>query len=441
LWAVYSTFSHWNLDTLMMKLLVKNIGQLVTVVEGGEVCLAGKAMSQIKVREGNAEQPLALAVDDDGLIAMLDTQKQVLERFKDSHFSEVVDAKGCAVTPGLVDGHTHPVWAGDRVHEFAMKLAGASYMEVHAAGGGINFTVEKTRAADEEELLDLLLPRLRAMLQHGTTTVECKSGYGLETATEVKMLTVLEKARSKCPIEISSTFCGAHSVPKGSTAAEATIDVIEKQMPAVLKLREKGEMNVENIDVFCEKGVFEVEHSQRILEAGKAAGFRVNFHGDELNPLGGAEMGAAIQAEAISHLEEISPAGIQAMAVSGSVGVILPTTAYILRLKSPPVRDMINCGMVVALGTDFNPNAHCLSMPMVMHLACVNLKMTLNEALAAATINAAHSIGRGASHGSLQVGKVADMLVLGEKRWEHLVYQLGSRDVIRHVVKKGNIVV
>jgi len=425
----------------MMKLLVKNIGQLVTVVEGGEVCLAGKGMGQIKVREGNAEQPLALAVDDDGLIAMVDTQKQVLERFKDSHFSQVVDAKGCAVTPGLVDGHTHPVWAGDRVHEFAMKLAGASYMEVHAAGGGINFTVEKTRAADEEELLDLLLPRLGEMLRHGTTTVECKSGYGLETATEVKMLRVLEKARSKCPIEISSTFCGAHSVPKGSTAAEATRDVIEKQLPAVLKLREEGQMNVENIDVFCEKGVFEIQDSQSILEAGKAAGFRVNFHGDELNPLGGAEMGAAIQAEAISHLEEISPAGIQAMASSGSVGVILPTTAYILRLKSPPVRDMINCGMVVALGTDFNPNAHCLSMPMVMHLACVNLKMTLNEALAAATINAAHSIGRGASHGSLQVGKVADMLVLGQQRWEHLVYQLGSRDVIRHVVKKGTIVV
>jgi len=426
---------------LMMKLLVKNIGQLVTVVEGKEVCLAGKGMSQIKVREGNADQPLAVAVDDDGLLAMVDCQKQVLERFKDSHFAEVLDAKGCAVIPGLVDGHTHPVWAGDRVHEFAMKLAGASYMEVHAAGGGINFTVEKTRAADEEELLGLLLPRLKAMLHHGTTTVECKSGYGLETATEVKMLRVLEKARPKCPIEISSTFCGAHSVPKGSTAAEATIDVIEKQLPAVLKLKEEGEMNVENIDVFCEKGVFEVEHSQRILEAGKAAGFRVNFHGDELNPLGGAEMGAAIQAEAISHLEEISPAGIQAMAVSGSVGVILPTTAYILRLKNPPVRDMINCGMVVALGTDFNPNAHCLSMPMVMHLACVNLKMTLNEALAAATINAAHSIGRGASHGSLQVGKVADMLVLGEKRWEHLVYQLGSRDVIRHVVKKGTVVV
>merc|ERR1719220_2531121 len=170
---------------------------------------------------------------------MIGSQAEVVEAYSEERFSRVIDAGGGAVLPGLVDGHTHPVWAGDRVHEFAMKLAGASYMEVHAAGGGIHFTVERTREAGEEELLGLLLPRLKAMLHHGTTTVECKSGYGLETETEVKMLRVLEKARPKCPIEISSTFCGAHSVPKGSTAAEATIDVIEKQLPAVLKLKER----------------------------------------------------------------------------------------------------------------------------------------------------------------------------------------------------------
>merc|ERR1712198_512864 len=197
-----------------MKLLVKGIGQLVSVSEGQNF-LAGKEMANIKIKDGC----LAVAVDNNGKIAMVGTQKEVTERYNEKTFSDIIDAGGNAVIPGLVDGHTHPVWAGDRVHEFAMKLAGASYMEVHAAGGGINFTVEKTRAAGEEELLDLLLPRLRAMLHHGTTTVECKSGYGLETATEVKMLRVLEKARSKCPIEISSTFCGAHSVPKGSTAA------------------------------------------------------------------------------------------------------------------------------------------------------------------------------------------------------------------------------
>jgi len=311
---------------------------------------------------------------------------------------------------------------------------------VHAAGGGIHFTVDKTREASEQELLDLLVPRLNRMLRAGTTTVECKSGYGLDAENEVKMLRVLERAKKLVPIEISSTFCGGHAVPKGSNAEKATKDVIENQLAQVLRENASGNLNVENIDVFCEKGVFEIEDSRKMLEAGKKAGLRVNFHGDELFPLGGAEMGAELKAEAISHLEEISPAGIQGMADAGSVAVILPTTAYILRLKHPPVRDMINCGVIVALGTDFNPNAYCLSMPTVMHLACVNLRMSLPEALAAATINAAHSLGRSSTHGSIEVGKVADMVLLTEKKWEHVVYQFGQQDVIKQVVKGGDIV-
>lgn len=418
-----------------MKLLIKDIGQLVTVVEGTRF-LAGKDMSTIKVRDGC----LAVAVDDDGRIAMIGTQDEVLEKHKESVFTRVVDAGGQAVIPGFVDGHTHPVWAGDRVHEFAMKLAGASYMEVHAAGGGIHFTVDKTRAATEQELLELLVPRLRRMLCSGTTTVECKSGYGLDTETEVKMLRVLERARKIVPIEISSTFCGGHAVPKGSNAEKATKDVIENQLAQVLKENAAGTLNVENIDVFCEKGVFEIEDSRKMLKAGQKAGLRVNFHGDELFPLGGAEMGAELKAEAISHLEEISPVGMRGMASAGSVAVILPTTAYILRLKHPPVRDMINSGVIVALGSDFNPNAYCMSMAMVMHLACVNLKMSLSEALAAATINAAHSLGRSSTHGSIEVGKQADMILLREKKWEHVVYQFGQQDVIKHVVKGGEVV-
>jgi len=418
-----------------MKILIKGIGQLVTVAEGTKF-LAGKDMSTIKVREGC----LAVAVDDEGKIAMIGSQKEVTEKYNEKTFRTVLDADGKAVIPGFVDGHTHPVWAGDRVHEFAMKLAGASYMEVHAAGGGIHFTVDKTREASEQELLDLLVPRLNRMLRAGTTTVECKSGYGLDAENEVKMLRVLERAKKLVPIEISSTFCGGHAVPKGSNAEKATKDVIENQLAQVLRENASGNLNVENIDVFCEKGVFEIEDSRKMLEAGKKAGLRVNFHGDELFPLGGAEMGAELKAEAISHLEEISPAGIQGMADAGSVAVILPTTAYILRLKHPPVRDMINCGVIVALGTDFNPNAYCLSMPTVMHLACVNLRMSLPEALAAATINAAHSLGRSSTHGSIEVGKVADMVLLTEKKWEHVVYQFGQQDVIKQVVKGGDIV-
>jgi len=411
---------------------------VVTVVENGAKYLAGVEMSSICVKQGPG--PHSIAIDDKGNIAMIDTDEKVSSRYGEGEFECVVDALGGSVLPGLVDAHTHPVWAGDRVHEFAMKLAGATYMDVHKAGGGINFTVSATHEASEDELYQLLKPRLLRMSRAGTTTVECKSGYGLDTDNEIKMLRVLELAKAEGNIEISSTFCGAHSVPRGSTQDEATVDVITKQLPAIVKEVNKGNISVDSIDVFCEKGVFEIENSRKILEAGKKLGLRMNFHGDELHPLGGAEMGASLGAEAISHLEEVSSAGVEAMARAGSCAVILPTTAYILRLPKPPVRQMISKGVIVALGTDFNPNAYCLSMPVAMHLGCVNLGMSLPEALAAATINSAHSLGRGATHGSLEPGKVGDLLILSTPTWEHLVYQLGQQDVIKHTVKRGRIV-
>ncbi|XP_042230180.1 probable imidazolonepropionase isoform X1 [Homarus americanus] len=322
-----------------------------------------------------------------------------------------------------------------------MKLAGATYMEVHAAGGGINFTVEHTRAASEEKLLQLLLPRLHRMSRAGTTLVECKSGYGLDVDTELKMLRVLEKARPHAHLTISSTFCGAHSVPRGLTAEEATRRVLEQQLPAVKSAKDAGELHVDSIDVFCEQGVFNVDQSRRILEAGQREGFFINFHADELHPLKGAEMGASLGAETMSHLEEVSEEGIAAMAKAGTVGVLLPTTAHILRLPSPPARAMINAGVPVALGTDFNPNAFCLSMPLAMHLACVIFKMSLNEALTAATLHAAHALRKAHAHGSIEPGKVADFVIVDAPRWEHLVYQLGGADhVISHVIKAGTVV-
>jgi len=301
-----------------MKLLVKGIGQLVSVCEGQNF-LAGKEMANIKIKDGC----LAVAVDNNGKIAMVGTQKEVTERYNEKTFSDIIDAGGNAVIPGLVDGHTHPVWAGDRVHEFAMKLAGATYMEVHAAGGGIHFTVERTREASEADLVELLVSRLKRMLKAGTTTVECKSGYGLDTETEMKMLRVLEAAKSLVAIEISSTFCGAHAVPRGSDMNKAAEHVINKQLPAVMEEVKAGNLNVENIDVFCEKGVFELEQSKKILEAGRQAGLRLNFHGDELHPLGGADMGADLKAEAISHLEEINDAGMEAMSRWGKKVVFM----------------------------------------------------------------------------------------------------------------------
>ncbi|XP_059843789.1 probable imidazolonepropionase isoform X2 [Hypanus sabinus] len=344
------------------------------------------------------------------------------------------------VLPGLVDAHTHPVWAGDRVHEFAMKLAGASYMEIHNAGGGIHFTVEHTRKASEDELFNSLKERLLCMLRAGTTLVECKSGYGLNLDTEAKMLRVIEKARSELSVGVSSTYCGAHSVPRGKTMGEAVDAIINVQLPKLKEMMANGEFHIDNIDVFCEKGVFDLDATRAILQAGKQLNLQINFHGDELHPMHAAELGAELGAAAISHLEEVSDAGIAAMATAKSCAVLLPTTAYILRLKTPRARDMLDAGVIVALGSDFNPNAYCFSMPMVMHMACVTMKMTMAESLAAATINAAYALGKSKSHGSLEVGKEGNILIINAPRWEHLIYQFGGhRELIKYVITKGKI--
>lgn len=422
------------------KLLVEHARQVVQVCARGEHFLSGKNMKTMAILEGS-EQGYSVLINSDGTIAAVGESDDIASSYSKENVDTVIDAGGKCVIPGLVDAHTHSVWAGDRVHEFAMKLAGASYMDIHRMGGGIHYTVNHTKAANEETLLSLLLNRIRQMSQSGTTLVECKSGYGLDLENEVKMLRVIDQARKKVPVEISSTYCGAHAVPKDTTAAAATKDVLEKQIPYITSLVKAGELQVENIDVFCEKDVFDVPQSRAILKAGKEAGLQVNFHGEELNRLNSAEMGAELGANAISHLEEVSPEGIHAMAQSGTVAVILPTTAYMLRLRPPPVRDMIEVGVAVALGSDFNPNAHCLAMPVVMNLACVTFHMSMSEALVAATINAAHALGLSTMHGSLERGKWGNLVILDAPTWEHLIYQIGCHnEVIAAVVFKGDLV-
>ncbi|XP_001636017.2 probable imidazolonepropionase isoform X1 [Nematostella vectensis] len=425
----------------MKNLIIRHARQVVLVCKNGERILKGEALKNIAILEGSVNRGISVVADEFGKIECIGYDDDVEPQYNECSFASEVDATGMCVLPGLIDGHTHPVWVGDRVHEFAMKLAGASYMDVHKAGGGINFTVEHVHKATEDELYEPLKQRLNRMLQCGTTLVEAKSGYGLNTENEMKMLRVIERAKKELPIEISSTFCGAHAIPRGSTAKQAADNIINEQIPTLVKAIKAGELDVENIDVFCEKGVFEVEETRVILQAGKDAGLAINFHGDELHPIKGAELGAELGARAISHLEEISEEGIKAMSKSSVIGVLLPTTAYILRLKPPPARAMIDAGVAIALGTDFNPNAYCLSMPLTMHLACCILRMSMTEALAGATINAAASLGRADTHGSLEVGKFADMVVINAERWEHLIYQIGGHDdIIQHVVKHGKVV-
>ncbi|XP_073756581.1 probable imidazolonepropionase isoform X2 [Callorhinus ursinus] len=377
------------------RLLLENARQVVMVCGRGERFLARDALRSLAVLEG-----ASLVVGTDGLIKAIGPADAIQKMFSEETFEERIDCSGKCILPGLVDAHTHPVWAGERVHEFAMKLAGATYMDIHQAGGGINFTVEHTRQASEEELFCSFQERLQRMMRAGTTLVECKSGYGLNLETELKMLRVIERARRQLPIGISATYCGAHSVPKGKTAPEAADEIINSHLPKLKELGRSGEIHVDNIDVFCEKGVFDLSSTRRILQSGKEMGLQINFHGDELHPMKAAEV-----------------------------------------LKQPRARKMLDEGVIVALGSDFNPNAYCFSMPVVMHLACVNMRMSMPEALAAATINAAYALGKSDTHGSLEVGKQGDLIIINSSRWEHLIYQFGGHhELIEYVVAKGKVI-
>lgn len=416
----------------MYKLWVHNARQVV-VLEGES------APWRVRVLEGGAEGGVGVLVAQDGTVAAVGPDGVLRAAVSAGGGTAAeLDARGGCVLPGLVDGHTHPVWAGDRVHEFARKLAGATYMDIHREGGGIGFTVAHVRAASEESLLADVLARLGRMLAAGTTLAEAKTGYGLEWATEAKMLRVLEAARRRSPVELVVSYLGAHSVPKGCSAADAARDVCDVQLPALAALRAQGATSAENVDVFFERGVFEENETRAILGRARGLGFALNFHGDELHAMGSGRLAAELGAAAVSHCERLDAADRAAMAAAGVAAVLLPTTAYVLRIDPPDARALIDAGVRVALGSDFNPNAHCLSMPLVMNLACVHMRMTLEEALLGATIHAAYSLRRDKTHGSIAVGKSADLLVLAAPRWEHLIYQMADPPIAA-VVKRGDV--
>ncbi|XP_077355487.1 putative imidazolonepropionase isoform X2 [Festucalex cinctus] len=310
-----------------LKLLVKNAQQVIVICNNGEKYVT-KGDGDIDI---HILHNASVVVGSDGLIKAVGPADAIEREYMHASFNSVIDATGMCVLPGLVDAHTHPIWAGDRVHEFAMKLAGATYMDVHRAGGGIHLTVERTRAAGAGDLLASLSGRLERMRRAGTTLVEVKSGYGLELPTEMKMLEVMEEARRNLPVAISATYCGAHSVPKGKSMEEATQDILQVQLPALKVRMAAGTLRVDNIDVFCEEGVFDVASTRAILQAGKDMGLNANFHGDELHPMNAAQLGAELGALAVSHLEEATDEGIAAMARAKTAAVLLPTTAYILR--------------------------------------------------------------------------------------------------------------
>jgi imidazolonepropionase len=349
--------------------------------------------------------------------------------------AQVIDARGCTVVPGFVDPHTHLVFAGDRRDELRRRLAGATYADIAASGGGIVKTVAATRAASEHDLVDGARRRLAEMLAFGTTTAEAKSGYGLELAAERRMLCAIKTVSAGQPVDLTATFMGAHEVPveyRGRRSAYVA-HIVDEMIPAIA-----SERLAEWCDVFCEDGVFTADESRRILEAGLRHGLKPRIHADELALSGGSRVAAEVGARSADHLIFVDEAHARGLADRQVVATLLPSAAFFLKLgRYAPARMLIEQGVAVALASDINPGGgFTSSMPFVMTLACFGMNMTLEEALVGATINAAASIDRADTVGSLEVGKQFDAVVVNGMLTD--LIRVGG-PVIRQVIKRGRI--
>jgi len=396
-------------------LLVVNAGALVTMA-GPARARVGAEHSQLGIVVGGA-----VAVKK-GLVAAVGTTRELRARFS---AKSAIDARGSLVTPGLVDPHTHLVFMGSRENEFEQRAAGRTYSDIAQAGGGIHSTVEKVRAATRGDLVRSGRPRVRSMLEHGTTTIEAKSGYGLSVEDEVKSLEAIRE------LGCVPTFLGAHEVPLGRARADYVREVAEVMIPRVRGL-------ARHCDVFCEVGVFSTDDSRVILSAAKAAGMSLKVHAEEFRASGGAELASELGAVSADHLMAVTDRGIRALRRSGTVAVLLPGTSLFLGGgRYAPARRMIEEGVAVALGTDFNPGScTAVSLPLIMSIACTHLGMSPAEALAASTLNAAYACGEGARAGSLEPGKRADLVVWHAKDFREIPYWLGANLVWR-VIRAG----
>jgi len=346
---------------------------------------------------------------------------------------KTIDASGKTVMPGFIDSHTHLVFAGSREFELDMKLKGLSYMEILKKGGGIFYTVNETRRATNGELFNQSKKRLDTMISHGTTTCEAKSGYGLDTETELKILEIQKKLNDIHHMDIVSTFLGAHAVPKEHSADDYVDIIISEMLPQVKGL-------AMFCDVFCEKGVFSIEQSRRTLEAGKKYGLIPKIHADEIVDTGGASLAVEIGAISADHLLMSSDKGINEMARKGVIGVMLPGTPFsLMQDKYAPARKMIDSGVPIALATDLNPNCWVENMQFMIQLGCFNMKMTPAEAVTAATFNAACAIGINDTVGSLEEGKKADVIILDCPNHKSIPYHFGV-NLVETVIKNGRII-
>jgi imidazolonepropionase len=411
----------------MKKLVITNIKQLVTLAGPSEPHTKNN-LSELSIIENGA------IVCENGLISWVGEVKN-LPQITDC---QIIDASKKIVTPGFVDAHTHPVFAGSRENEYELRILGKTYQEIALAGGGIRSSVRRTRAASHEDLLAESRDHINLLLQHGTTTAEAKSGYGLSLEDEVKSLEVIKKLNSENNIELVPTFLGAHEIPdEFRNNRDSYINLLtEKMIPTVAK-----ENLAEYCDIFCESHVFSVSEARKILNTAKEYGLKLRLHADQLTLSGGAKLAAELNAITADHLEHIDEESIDALKQAGVMAVLLPGSVFHLGLKQyPPARKMIDSGLAVVIATDFNPGSSPTpSLSMIMSLACTQMRLTPAEALTACTINAAYSLGRGDKIGSLEVGKQADLVIFDCQDYRQIPYFFGT-NLVNTVIKRGNIV-
>ncbi len=403
----------------MKSVAVLHAAQLVSLAGPKRARVGGELSELAIIRDGGM-------LVRDGVIAAVGTSEEIARDLPND--IEVIEARGRAVLPGFVDAHAHPVFGGNRVDEFEMRSRGATYEEIAACGGGIRSTVRKTRVASEDELLAQAQRRANWFLRCGTTTIEAKSGYGLSLEEELKILRVIRRLNETTALEFVPTFLGAHAVPEEFAGAPAQYIalVIDEMLPAVAR-----EELAEYCDIFCERGYFELADAEKILEAAKSHGLRLRMHVDQLTNSGGAFLAAKLGAATADHLEQTDGAGIAALAEAGVQPVLLPASVYALgKTRYPEARAMIEAGLAVVLATDFNPGSSPTpSIPMVLSLACTQMKMTPAEGITASTINAAYSLGRGDRIGSLEAGKAANFSIFDCADYREIAYWFGVSQV------------
>ena len=413
-------------------MLIHSSSQLLTLTRGPQ---RGKSLGTLGIIENGA-----VVVRDEKIVAVGTTAE-----LRASYPNEpTLDASNCVLMPGFVDPHTHVIWGGDRANEFEMKMAGKPYLEILAEGGGIISTVRQTRMASIETLIAQTRPRLLRMFAHGTTTVEAKTGYGLQTATELRLLKALLTLDDETPLDLAITFLGAHAIaPEYKDNPQGYTDLVcETMLPILCQWWEvhAPRRSPPFVDVFCEDKAFDLEQSRQILTKAKALGFPLKIHADEFGNIGGASLAVELGAASADHLVKTSDIDIVALGKSDTVAVALPCTPFGLAEKEyTPAHKLIAVDAILALATDCNPGTSWNeSMQMAIALSCRYMGLTPAQAIAASTINAAHAIRRSDTIGSIEVGKQADMLILSVPDYRHLGYRYGT-NLVKQVIKRGQV--